>query len=365
MHEFSQVLPDLTDLAVASRLERIRALGETSKDDSVMPNDTEPLTSRLARHSSDQRHPNVSNGFALKLSKTPPKKRSLHSASPLDHQRSKTGDEFQLEQWHDRSNTPGLRSNSSSISRYPKDFDPLILLGRADDCIRTPFPLKSQCSRASDGRPFGREHIWCPLAHSIAQLSSLQLTSPISPLAPASADAIARLCHHEGPILTNPLLISPVKSRITNNNPRYARRDLHASRLRIREASRNSQAPSSPRIAQPVLNQLHIRTGDNAPFRQRRDFTDSRALRFLGMKDNLLVSPISNSNYPPRVLLALTNSDTVVHLCGYHGFEDSSEFFSRLKVSTSARCLVMNWPPNSLREITTINCTPASTDTMD
>lgn len=454
---------------MAIRLERIRALGETSKDDSVMLNNTELSTSRLARHSSDQQHPNTSNEIALKqsnLSKArgshdssspdslhpkdsllsaeqphyrevsriaptssssegcqrpcdempsscsynlrPPDPRNtnsskassdfssncrhdctdiedsqtpdskdksatpqdakklvlqgLLSASPSDRRHPKTGDEFQLEQWHDHLDMPGLRSNSLSNNRHPKDLNPLLSSGRARDCFRTLYLLNSECSKASDGRSPGRDHTWHPLAHSIARLSSLRHTNLISPLAPASADAIARSCDHEGPILTNPLLISPVKSRIIDN-PHW--REIHASRLHIREASQNSRAPSSPRIAQRVLNQLHARTGDNAPFRRLRDFTDPRALQFSGMEDNLLVSPIFNSDDPLRVLLALTSSNTVVHSCGYHGVEDNLKFFLRLKASTSARRLVMNWPPDSLREIATVNCTPVSTGTVD
>ena len=130
-------------------------------------------------------------------------------------------------------------------------------------------------------------------------------------------------------------------SRSTGSPPYYASQSWAGSK------PRSSQAPSSPRIAQRMLNQFHPRTSDKASFGRQRDFTDSRALRCSGMEDNLLVSPTFNSNNPPRILLA------------------SPECFSRLRVFTSARRLAMNWPLNSLREITTINCTPASTDAVD
>jgi hypothetical protein len=102
------------------------------------------------------------------------------------------------------------------------------------------------------------------------------------------------------------------------------------------------------------------------------------------MEDNPLESPIFNSNNPLWTHLATRQEHLVtlaismsignwalVHDCtitiSYHSFEDNPEFFSRFRVFTSVRRFVMNWPPDSLREIATrtINRTPAGTNTVD
>ena len=133
---------------------------------------------------------------------------------------------------------------------------------------------------------------------------------------------------------------SPTAARSTGSPSYYTSQTWAGSK------PQNSQAPASPRIAQHMLNQFHPRSGDKASCGRLRDFTDSRALRLSGMEDNLLASPIFNSDSPLRVQLPSPEP-------------------SQLRVFTSARCLSMNWPPDNLREIVTINCTPASTDTVD
>ena len=90
---------------------------------------------------------------------------------------------------------------------------------------------------------------------------------------------------------------SPTAARSTGSPSYYTSQTWAGSK------PQNSQAPASPRIAQHMLNQFHPQTGDKASCGRLRDFTDSRALRLSGMEDNLLASPIFNSDSPPRVQL--------------------------------------------------------------
>jgi type 1 fimbria pilin len=57
-----------------------------------------------------------------------------------------------------------------------------------------PCLLNSECWKPGNDRlPGCQDHIWCPLAHSVTQMLSLQPSSPISTLALASADAAVQL----------------------------------------------------------------------------------------------------------------------------------------------------------------------------
>ena len=282
---------------------------------------------------------------------------------------SRASSSYQPKQGPERSNRSSLRSSSSLMGRLPNDRDSLLPAEQAhdQDVGLPPSTTTTRLRRPRNfkiSRPWNSEGLMNSDDHVPGRRELIGPCPMESRFPPASANS------HHCPIFST-------------SDPWDKSKPW------------NLRTPSSPRIAQRVLNQSHPGNSDNASFGRLREFADSRALRFSGMEDNLLVSPIFNCNNPLRIQLASTSNDTVVHLCndnslatrqnyiltlamsidnwtlmhdciftiGYHGFKDIPEFFSRLRILVQH--LTMNWPPDSLREITTINCTPASTDTAD
>ena len=169
-HDESQLHPDPTNHTTISQPKHIRALGETSTYYSIRSSHVRDArsTSRIARDPLDLRHPkanrevstgrrgDVKDTLRLRAVCSSDQQLPLDGSSPKQAhcQHPKDSDKFQLKQWHERSDTPDLRSIGPSDSRHPKDLDPPPLGPALDRNIALissiPPPLESHPATASD-----------------------------------------------------------------------------------------------------------------------------------------------------------------------------------------------------------------------